>query len=381
MARRIVLGRRWPVERVVPRRQRRCGPGTWRGRGRTWHSAGRRTSESVRVLGLVPGVPEEAQRSRRSNPVRIGGSESPAREVGRWAVALAEPRGLPRGRPITGCPAGTTPGSGTTGSDKAAPRGPRWRVLPGASAPRPRAAPAIAILAACVGEVARLRRRLVMSVEATASSRPLARSARAKSVKSRGCLPERPLHTVCHRRVAAIQHGGEQVAQQRDRLRTAPGTAPASPRSRPWEPTRTRSSRPVASPSSATASANVSSRGPVTSYIWPTCRSSVSAATATSAMSSASTNGSSTSPTGSATVPAATSSAKLPSLKFCANQDARMIVHSRPDDRTTSSAACGLLLAAAGQEDQPRRRLRPSRARQFGDGIAPSPERRGRGGR
>src|SRR5262245_10199143 len=51
-------------------------------------------------------------------------------------------------------------------------------------------------------------------------------------------------------------------------------------------------SRPQAAAISATAAANVSSRGPVNSYTLPMWVSAVSAATATSAMSSASTNGS-----------------------------------------------------------------------------------------
>ena len=51
-------------------------------------------------------------------------------------------------------------------------------------------------------------------------------------------------------------------------------------------------------------------------YSWPTCRQSVSAATATSAMSSASTNGSWISPTGSATSPLKIWSRKNPSSKF-----------------------------------------------------------------
>jgi hypothetical protein len=93
-----VPGRRWAVERVIPLRQRRpalLGRG-WRpvgcrvgqryvsgrqlrrrtGSGRGWgcsgHLAGRRTGESIRVLGLMPSIPEEAQRTRTTALPELG---------------------------------------------------------------------------------------------------------------------------------------------------------------------------------------------------------------------------------------------------------------------------------------------------------------------
>jgi hypothetical protein len=89
---------RWPVERVVALRQRRpallgCGrrpvgcrvgqrhvsgrqlrrrTGSRRGWGRSGHLAGRRTGESIRVLGLMPSIPEEAQRPRTTALPELG---------------------------------------------------------------------------------------------------------------------------------------------------------------------------------------------------------------------------------------------------------------------------------------------------------------------
>ena len=96
--------------------------------------------------------------------------------------------------------------------------------------------------------------------------------------------------------------------------------------------------RPAAALTSAIASWNVSSRGPVSSYSWPMWRSSVRAAVTTSAMSSTSRNGSATSPAGIASVPACTDSTRTPSSKFWANTAQRTMVQLAPEAFTSSSA-------------------------------------------
>ncbi len=100
-----------------------------------------------------------------------------------------------------------------------------------------------------------------------------------------------------------------------------------------------RTSRPVDRPISAATSAKVSSPGPVTSWICPAWRSSVSTATNTSARSSASMKGSAVSPAGKGISPASTPSRIGPSLKFCAKKLARTTVRPTPDSRSASSAA------------------------------------------
>jgi hypothetical protein len=95
---------------------------------------------------------------------------------------------------------------------------------------------------------------------------------------------------------------------------------------------------PVAAEISATASRQVSSRGPVSSSVRPTYRSpDVSTAVTTSAMSRTSTNGSRTSPAGKTSSPWAIPSTSGPSLKFCANHEARTTVQCAPDDFSASS--------------------------------------------
>src|SRR5688572_20885847 len=83
------------------------------------------------------------------------------------------------------------------------------------------------------------------------------------------------------------------------------------------------------------------------------CRSSVSAATATSAMSSASTNGSSSPPAGRTTSPQTIGSNRKSSLKFCMNHADRRIVQSAPGLLHGLLGALRLLLAAAGEQHQP----------------------------
>jgi hypothetical protein len=64
-------------------------------------------------------------------------------------------------------------------------------------------------------------------------------------------------------------------------------------------------------------------------------------------------NGSAMSAAGNAITPSNTGSRRKCSLKFCANQLERRIVHSAPESRTACSAGFRIGLATPGQQHQP----------------------------
>ena len=96
-------------------------------------------------------------------------------------------------------------------------------------------------------------------------------------------------------------------------------------------------------------------------------------------MSSTSTNGSGTSPAGSAISPASTPSSRNASLKFCANQLQRTIVHSVPAAISSCSARCA---SGSPRPESSTSRFTPraaASARERADGSgAPSTARSGK---
>ena len=167
-----VPGRRWPAEGVVPLRQRRparviplghgtagrrigqrlvsgwqlrCRTGSRRGRGRFDIAGLHGAAEALRILGHVPGVPQEAQRSRRC-PARTAGWRSAAPAVPRSAAARAQRPARPRGLPPR-----AGPGAALRPAPAAAAAAPGCALawVAAASAPKPITTPASAIFATC----------------------------------------------------------------------------------------------------------------------------------------------------------------------------------------------------------------------------------------
>jgi DNA-binding transcriptional LysR family regulator len=194
----------------------------------------------------------------------------------RRCVALG--RALPRDAP--GAPPGAARARGVGPAARARRRPPRWAMTPA-------------------------RHALHEEIPRRSCPPRTGRGGRPRVVRE---VPRRPaqraLHAVHQPGVAAVQDLREQVGDERDVVGRY--SELAEHRRVLLDRDRQVPDRPAGRRGDLVDRLNVSSRGPVSSYTPPRCRSSVSAARATSAMSSASTNGSLTLPAGSATSPLST---------------------------------------------------------------------------